>query len=455
MYDLRKTIFNESITAPNRCGKRVPQSSSTDTVSNSDTPSPELVHEETLTLDEILQLDSTSGYLDDLDENGTETPQDRVTMRNIRNVQDSDHSEGTSRRTSPDIFHIEDRAVVPVAPRPSDPKHKDDDDCEKDVAEISHRKLEEDLEVGNVNPKSTATSESQDLTRPLSLNVEDTENLKEFSQPSPKDTATCNSQSAPNQHSNVYNRCVISTTPHTRPLLAAPPRAGAPQSRPSSAGSNHDQDNLASQQKKVEMHEKQKLKEERSRTVCRKLILDKIQSEKNPNQNQPDQHPDLSSEEFDELYRLPTEHLRVDRDYSNHRLKQKLIAHTKTRPTRLREEINERRRKKEDLVYEGACGGAECLDEHSPQYDSDDTAQASVVHLQVESPSVVLCPVSTDVDLELDVPQPLPQRDSLRIASLTSTSGQDPLSSPEAPSSPRSARSGARPKKSPRKQRAL
>ena len=155
---------------------------------------------------------------------------------------------------------------------------------------------------------------------------------------------------------------------------------------------------------------------------------------------------------------IPTEHLRVDRDFSNNRLKKKIIAHTtKARPSRLRQEINERRRRKDDLTYEGACGGAECMDEHSPQYDSDDTAhaQASVQLQVVESPSVVLCPANTDVDLELDVPQPLPQRDSLRITSLTNASGHDPLSSPEAPSSPRSARSGARPKKSPRKQRAL
>jgi hypothetical protein len=167
-----------------------------------------------------------------------------------------------------------------------------------------------------------------------------------------------------------------------------------------------------------------------------KVNADNLQSEKN------DPH------DLDELYRLPTEHLRRDdniRDYSNQRLKHKHLSKIHVRQLlRYRDEINELNRLRED----GACGGYE-------EEEADEVLGDGIILTTTPTTRAMASPVAGLYTDRLTI--------QLNEQSLltTRTRTTDGFSSPEEqPSSPRQQQqqqpnTGARPKKSPRKQKAL
>ena len=156
----------------------------------------------------------------------------------------------------------------------------------------------------------------------------------------------------------------------------------------------------------------------------------------------------MPKSDLDDMYRLPTEHLQSirDQDYSNERIKHKRMSKIQMqRLLRYRDEINELN---ERLREEGggACGGYEEVE------DRLEIDNSSVV---LTGNTVVLQP-ATDIGTRLSM--------EVDIEPVAGTQGQvegtagtnDGFSSPEdQPSSPRQPHSGARPKKSPRQQKAL
>ena len=202
--------------------------------------------------------------------------------------------------------------------------------------------------------------------------------------------------------------------------------------------------------------------------VSRKLILDKIETEKRRGRRRRSgsgaRLTGLTSEEFDELYRLPTEHLRkdgqgggernsrstapTDRSYHHHRHRHH--SHDSYAGGG-RHALTD-----DDWAYrgdaEGACGGTDyyCYDDmmmsHTTglEFDADSTP-AHTTRRPVDFSAGV---GALQLDEFLDTSPPdvgLPRRCYGVVA-------RDNSSSPE---SPASLQSGARPKKSPKKHRAL
>jgi len=198
--------------------------------------------------------------------------------------------------------------------------------------------------------------------------------------------------------------------------------------------------------------------------ISRKLILDRIETEKRCGRRRRSgsgaRMTGLTSEEFDELYRLPTEHLRKDRqgernsrstaatDRSHHHQRHRHHSHDSYAAGGGRHALTD-----DDWAYradvEGACGGAD-------YYCYDDMMMSS-----------------HGIEFDIESHPPYPTRRPLDLsATLGNTQFVDDLV--EAPpsdvgfprrrcgvvardnsSSPESPASGARPKKSPKKHRAL
>jgi hypothetical protein len=162
-----------------------------------------------------------------------------------------------------------------------------------------------------------------------------------------------------------------------------------------------------------------------------KVKADNMESEKN-------------DEDLDEMYRLPTEHLRREdnnRDYSNQRLKHKHLSKIHVQQLlRYRDEINELNRLRED----GACGGYE-------EEEGEEILGEGIILTSTSPAASPLAGLYTDrLTIQLSEQSLL----TTRTRAVT-----DGFSSPEEqPSSPRQQQqpnTGARPKKSPRKQKAL
>jgi hypothetical protein len=164
--------------------------------------------------------------------------------------------------------------------------------------------------------------------------------------------------------------------------------------------------------------------------ASRKLIMDKIKSEKEwRRQQQSHRHTTLTDEELDELYRLPTDHLRHDKDYSNQRIREKLQG-----SQHANEGLGD--------PYEGACGGGDCYEYGSVTSDDE-------IELELSSQTPLILHFNEVPVVPRNALRPCDQHPS---PVTLSSQRQEVCSSPEVPPSPRS---GARPKKSPKKQRAL
>ncbi len=238
-------------------------------------------------------------------------------------------------------------------------------------------------------------------------------------------------------------------------------------------GPSHQDPNI-----KDDANAKQQLKAEKleKTSISRKLILDKIETEKEKEAETAQDHSTLTNEEYDELYRLPTAHLDKDLDCASERFKKEKHwaklrqeyhkvrrAHRRTsvhhhnrsnnltQSVRVHQEINERL-KGERLPHhslEGACGGYDHFSDHSDHSETDE-----IIHGILSDSSY--CHPSGDISIHNQGAAGTVGNIELRIGSLPQhISSVDPLSSPESPPSPPNSRSGARPKKSPKKQRAL
>ena len=202
----------------------------------------------------------------------------------------------------------------------------------------------------------------------------------------------------------------------------------------------------------------------------RKLILDKIETEKRRGRRRRSgsgaRLTGLTSEEFDELYRLPTEHLRKDRqggaernsrstaptDRSHHHHRHRHHSHDSYAGGGRHALTDDDRSYRGDV--EGACGGTDyyCYDDMvmtahttaAPEFDTD-TAPAHATRRPVDL-SAGVGPLQLHDFADASPPDVgLPRRCYGVVA-------RDNSSSPE---SPASLQSGARPKKSPKKHRAL
>jgi len=206
--------------------------------------------------------------------------------------------------------------------------------------------------------------------------------------------------------------------------------------------------------------------------VSRKLILDKIETEKRRGRRRRSgsgaRMTGLTSEEFDELYRLPTEHLRKDRqgqernsrstvptDRNHHHHRHRHHSHDSYAAGGGRHALTD-----DDWAYrgdvEGACGGA------SEYYCYDDMLMSHGIDIDIDSSPPR--PTRRPFDLSPGVGSgaALPLDDVIDSGSLGDSATRprrrygvlvrDNSSSPE---SPASLQSGARPKKSPKKHRAL
>jgi hypothetical protein len=230
-------------------------------------------------------------------------------------------------------------------------------------------------------------------------------------------------------------------------------------------------------------------------SFSRKLILDKIETEKRHSQHRRSGSgggaPQITSEEFDELYRLPTEHLRKDRQ-SHHGASaaapttSSAVGERCSRPSVITDRHSHHNRHRhhshdsfhaaggrhaytdDDRAYrdvEGACGGSDYYDDMamlrlSPTSDFDlDPPQITPTSVFMRSSDASMT-AATFGALTLD--------DWLLTADVSVFGGRrhshvigarDASSSPESPASPHSAAAvthvGARPKKSLKKHRAV
>jgi hypothetical protein len=219
-------------------------------------------------------------------------------------------------------------------------------------------------------------------------------------------------------------------------------------------------------------------------SVSRKLIMDKIETEKvrsrrrrsgvgaqSPTSRRFDAN--LTSEEFDELYRLPTEHLHKekqhgivernsrsgvpDRHYRHHH---RHHSHDSFHAAGGRHSYTDDDRSYRDV--EGACGGTDyyCYDDMSMthtsgiEFDIESPSSATTSFLRFNDGFGASTRISAAAVDDWNEPPSVGEYHCLRGSSL-SANGRDAMSSPESPASPQvTNQTGARPKKSPRKHRA-
>ena len=366
----------------------------------------------------------------------------KVKTRNARNRRvTGDKTQRNIRQShSMNIFDVTPKPQLPVTVKKSQSdinqklKSQCEEDEEKDVADCSPRKIREDLELGlselmsraQALALSTELQEANTRCQLLTVNLDQTENFKEYSQPSPKDTSPSDG-------------ITIESEPLVRRRLSS--INGAVGSIDNDRNRQHgDMDS------NKEEFNKKHLKQEVAIKMSRKLILDKIECEKDRAIERSRHHSDLTSEELDELYRLPTDHLSLNRDLSNQSLKNRQVKNTRGRRVMSSWRGQDRDRLKEERFLEGACGGYEQSPDHSDHSEPEDILNSI---LSEHAATVEAAPMARtrslyDIDISLDV-----------LPTINQEQTRDPLSSPESPPSPSGGRSGARPKKSPKKQRAL
>ena len=280
--------------------------------------------------------------------------------------------------------------------------------------------------------------------------------------------ASCQSAGLPHRHASSHHRCSRSS-----PVMDTISEANV------TADDDEDGENL-----------KERLVAEKSPTRRKNRRYSGKELEKDKNIRVKSRHKVINSNAYDEMYRLPTAHLNRDRDFSNERLKNRpngfqTRSHSNNR---LNEEINERL--KEERIN-GACGGDGMTNDGSHGENMGADGRCTESYLMLEHGGLLLNRhfenelrnhhlTGTRVELHnsqlsharLEVTGPHLQLSSTRVElansrveitnggrgtclQLTAPSGclSDSSSSPDRPSSPRPVHSGARPKRSPRKQK--
>lgn len=412
--------------------------------------------------------------------NQSRIDRNEVALKNLRNNQDRI---GDDRTPSPNIIDLLNQSfesdpgssVVLNVKGPDGKMHEADSESEKETAEISEEKLREDLEVGNITTEILSRLGTESVPPAL---------LETVRRPETFPTSLLYERDgfsiAASSHSTLVTRreCqkLVKADLPIETLTEAEPGArnfGVTSDFNNLGYLKHGSKNCASLAKTGMVHspvvlvnipedsnkysgdefdKKQKLKSQ-SETVqlSRKLILDKIESEKKSQQQRMScMSGDLTSEEFDELYRLPTEHLRKDKS-RNERVRHR-HSHEWPRCGRHPDDSSDRYGyyKDDRLQTEGACGG----------HDYCDDMQASFSRSSIEfdlDPYLPEVVIEQSQTLTLDEPELSSAADLrfVRPAGTGVTTNRDASSSPESPASPRTIQTGARPKKSPKKHRAV
>lgn len=310
-----------------------------------------------------------------------------------------------------------------------------EEEDEKDVAEISEEKMEEDKELELLSTYdekcqsqegvSGETEDNPNYYSELRVNIENTENYKEYSQVA-NNKGGDNIPAAANQ--------------------SAKPKITSNNNKYSSNNNNNsaNSDEFLKERKLLEFYKN-------------KSMLSKFEAENTENEKSRRRRNSRNGRntDLDEMYRLPTEHLCLDRDYSNERIKQKQLAkmHRQQRQclARYRDELNELNERLKEASLDGAVGGVDLTEEpsHNPDMHSY-TRNICISEPIYEHPGSTMLNRRFEVDIV---------NQHRLVGDCRQVNNNDGFSSPEElPSSPRasfSTTAGARPKKSPRKQKAL
>lgn len=399
-----------------------------------------------------------------------------VAFKNFRNNRDRI---GDDRTPSPNILDLLNQSfesdssgcVATGVKGPSGKLHEADSESEKESVEISEEKLREDLEVGNI------TTEDIQHFGNLSSYLSPSEAVHTAEvHPTKSYLGRVSVTLAASNCSSLITRRECQKLLRADAVLQIPTEASSAATKikrdfdESRLAKNSDCENVAQSPKTclqppfvlMNIHEdsnkyscddadsKQKLKSDSEAVqLSRKLILDKLESEKKSQRAMSRMAGNLTSEEFDELYRLPTEHLRKDKS-QNDRIRQR-HSHEWPRCGRHPDDSVDRYGyyKEDRLHAEGACGG----------HDYYDDMQASFPRSSIEFDLDPLYPETTaeppNQALPLDDPDLLADLRFVRPAGHGTTPNRETSSSPESPASPRTVQTGARPKKSPKKHRAV
>lgn len=441
---------------------------------------------------------------------------DDVALKNFRNYQNRVSSPTVDRTPSPNILDLLGGSNHGGGSRVGKQRRElSESDGEKDVADISDEKMREDLEVGNVSVEllrricdEVVTGQVVlSTTPPMAHRLPDVDELLAVpdenilvptdAEPDESFNELFNRNLQVSNHSaenrlRVYDEQFLGNDGHgDKPSDDSSPidSAGKVQSFKDgdwkkTTGHLGPHDKYSEDSNKLglgggDVEEKTKsgtglgfpTENTASRVdgpVSRKLILDKIETEKRCGRRRRSgsgaRMTGLTSEEFDELYRLPTEHLRKERqgggernsrstapsDRNHHHHRHRHHSHD-SYAAGGRHALTD-----DDWAYrgdvEGACGGAD-------YYCYDDMMMSHATGIEFDIDSHPLCPTRRPLDLSATVgtsqfddfidTSPSDVAVSRRRCGVVT---RDNSSSPE---SPASLQSGARPKKSPKKHRAL
>ena len=411
---------------------------------------------------------------------------DDVARKNIRNYQNCVSTSPTVDRTpSPNILDLLDGG----SRVPKQRREPSESDGEKEVAEISDEKIREDLEVGNVSAELLRRICDEVVSGSVVLptvapprRLPDVVDL--LALPPPENVPGVDAVSLAaleDSFNELFERSLPGWVSEDRMGFRNDGPFLPPEDKPAK-DSDWKRDKFAEDSNKMgldggaaeekgkasgsgaERHQENPAGEfpaGGAAAVSRKLILDKIETEKRRGgrrrrSGSGARLTGLTSEEFDELYRLPTEHLRKDRERNS---RERSSRASVDRGHRHRHHSHDSYSGRHALTddcrnyrgdnTEGACGGTD-------YYCYDDMAMSH--HLDSE-PDSAPPPQHVRLPLELSAgsfqgPEEFPDAGPAQVGfprRRCGLGGRDNSSSPE---SPVGLQAGARPKKSPKKHRA-
>ena len=443
---------------------------------------------------------------------------DSVALNNFRNYQNRVASPTVDRTPSPNILDLLNGSTHGGGSRVGKQRRElSESDGEKEVADISDEKMREDLEVGNVSVEllrricdEVVTGQVVlSTTPPTAHRLPDVNELLTLSDENIADPAEAEPENSFNELFNRNLQVSSGSGSQNRPRSydeefrkndghgdkpfeeSLPVDVGGKDAalkdgdRKKVAVQLDAPDKYSEDSNKVGLGGGDAEEKVKSRTghdlltensasqfpdgpVSRKLILDKIETEKRRGRRRRSgsgaRLTGLTSEEFDELYRLPTEHLRKDRQGGGERNSRS------TAPTDRNHHHHRHRHHSHDSY---AAGGRHALTDDDWAYRGDVEGACGGVDYYCYDDMMMAHPTGIDFDIDSSPPHPtrrpidlstgvgtLPLDDFID-SSLADSSVprrrygvvvRDNSSSPE---SPASLQSGARPKKSPKKHRAL
>ena len=434
---------------------------------------------------------------------------DDVALKNFRNYQNRVASPTVDRTPSPNILDLLNGSTHGGGSQVSKQRRENSEsDGEKDVADISDEKMREDLEVGNVSvellrricddvvtgqvvlsttpPMAHRLPEvnellmisDENISYPTVIDPEDSfnelfnRNLQMSGHTSADHPRTCDEQFAEND--NHEDKPAKDSLP-----IDVDGKDGNWKKTPTDTHDKYSEDSNKLGLGDGDVGDKTKFGTERdlltentsqsaARPVSRKLILDKIETEKRRGRRRRSgsgaRMTGLTSEEFDELYRLPTEHLRKERQGGGER---------NSRSTAPNDRNHHHHRHRHHSHDSYASGGRHALTDDDWTYRAD--VEGACGGTDYYCYDDMMMTHATGIDFDLDSAQMHPTRRPLDLSAglgtlqfddfIDSTLGDSGLprrrcgvvarDNSSRPESPASLQSGARPKKSPKKHRAL